>query len=167
MTMIAFSPEIIKILGDRDYWNSKYIAIPLIVIGGLIFIYNLIIQGEYYYNKTKYIFLGSVVTAVINIIANFYFIKKYGYIAAAYTTLSSYLIYIHMHYFIAKKICGFSIVPLKDIELTIVKWIVFAVYNLIFIEDICVRWITLLLIFVCYLKKVLNSKAIINIDKEK
>lgn len=44
--------------------------------------------------------------AIVNIVLNFVFIKKYGYIAAAYTTLATYFLYFLLHYLIAIKVEG-------------------------------------------------------------
>ena len=60
---------------------------------------------ELYYEKTNYITLATSVGAIINIVLNFVFIPIFGYIAAAYTTLACYLLFVFMHYFFMQKIC--------------------------------------------------------------
>lgn len=44
--------------------------------------------------------IASVFAAVINIILNYIFIPRYGYIAAAYTTLFGYFVLMILHMFI-------------------------------------------------------------------
>jgi len=51
-----------------------------------------------------------MLAAALNVVLNYIFIPRYGYIAAAYTTLATYLLYFIFHYFLAKKIHGSSLV---------------------------------------------------------
>ena len=46
----------------------------------------------------------SVLGAVVNIILNLVFIKKYGFIAAGYTTVFSYIVFCFAHYLLYKYI---------------------------------------------------------------
>ena len=48
--------------------------------------------------KTPIIAIGSCAAAGINYLLNAAFIPRYGYIAAAYTTLASYLVLMIMHF---------------------------------------------------------------------
>ena len=53
--------------------------------------------------------LASISAAGINFILNLYFIPKYGYIAAAYTTLVSFLWLMLVHMFLVYRI-GYAVV---------------------------------------------------------
>ena len=53
---------------------------------------------EYYYQKTKLIALATFISAILNLILNAIFIKFFGYCAAGYTTLVSYICLVIMHY---------------------------------------------------------------------
>ena len=48
--------------------------------------------------------VASSVGAILNIALNYVFIKAFGYIAAGYTTLICYMIYVVMHYALMRKI---------------------------------------------------------------
>lgn len=48
--------------------------------------------------------VASLIGAVLNIFLNYLFIPKVGYLAAGYTTLICYVIYVIMHYFFMKYI---------------------------------------------------------------
>ena len=54
--------------------------------------------------STKYVMYASVTGAVLNIILNAIFLPVFGYIAAAYTTLFCYIIFMLMHYLFAMKV---------------------------------------------------------------
>lgn len=99
--LILIAPEIIRFLGSKEYWGSVYCVAPIIVGGYFSFLYYIPCQVEYYYEKTQYIALGSIFAAGLNIVLNIFFIKQYGYVAAAYTTLLSYFLYFVFHYVIS------------------------------------------------------------------
>ena len=138
--LMAISPEIIYILGGSEYDSAKYVVIPMVIDGFILFVYELVSSGEYYMKKTAYIMYGTVAAAVLNVVLNYIFISKYGFIAAAYTTLFSYACYLLFHLTICKKLLGFFIVPIKWLAVFLGIVIVMAVINLLFIESILVRW---------------------------
>ncbi|MBR6450648.1 MAG: oligosaccharide flippase family protein [Fibrobacter sp.] len=98
------SPEIIKLLGTPDY-NIAIFVIPVVVLGVYFtFVYDLFASIEFFYGATKYVMYASVTGAVLNIVLNAIFIPIFGFIAAAYTTLICYIIFMLMHYVFAKKV---------------------------------------------------------------
>ena len=58
-----------------------------------------------FYEESKMITIGSILSAIINIILNVIFIKLFGYKAAAYTTLACYILLAIFHYIMMKKVC--------------------------------------------------------------
>ena len=138
--LMAISPEVMLILGGKEYESGKYVAIPMIVDAFVLFIYNTIIPSEYYMKKTSYIMFGTIIAAIINLITNFIFISRYGFIAAAYTTLFSYFIYMILHIVISYKLVHFFVVPVKWVSLFLIIITFVATVNLVFIEHIIVRW---------------------------
>ncbi|MGN0403520.1 MAG: lipopolysaccharide biosynthesis protein [Acetatifactor sp.] len=107
--VMMVSPEIIKILGAREYWESTACVIPLVLGGYFSFLYTLPVLVEYFYEKTRYIAVGTTLAAVLNVILNYIFIQRYGYIAAAYTTMVTYFLYFVFHYVLAARIHGKSL----------------------------------------------------------
>lgn len=146
--LMTVSPEMILILGGKNYEIAKYVAVPMILDAFILFIYNVIVQIEYYKKKTSYIMIGTIIAAVINIITNYYFIQMYGFIAAAYTTLFAYICYLVMHLIISHKLAGFSVLPGKWLFAFVAITAISGIFNIIFIENI---WIRLLLCVVIIL----------------
>ena len=72
------------------------------------FMYTLYVNIEQYKKKTVGMAIASVTAALINYALNALFIPKYGYIAAAYTTLFGYLVLFIIHMLIVKSL-GFMI----------------------------------------------------------
>lgn len=95
--MVLVTPEILLILGGKTYLEAKYVMPPVAAGCLLQFVYSMYVNVEQYLKKTKGMAAASMIAAVINIILNYIFIRKYGYIAAAYTTYAGYFILLIMH----------------------------------------------------------------------
>ena len=95
--LILVGPEIVKILADHRYWEGVIIIPPIVLSNYIIFGYTLYVNIEHYYKKTVHITVNTVIAAAINLALNFIFIPRYGYVAAAYTTLISYLVSFLLH----------------------------------------------------------------------
>ena len=107
-------------MSDSTYWESIYIVCPAILGVYFTFMYTIPAQIEYYLKKTKYIAIGTVVVAVVNVVANVILVPRFGYQAAVYVTVGTYILYFVFHmviaYFITSKQLPFNI---KSISLYI------------------------------------------------
>lgn len=106
LTLMAalLAPDIIRILGTKDYALATYV-IPIVVLGMYFtFIYDLFCGVEFYYGHTRYVTIASVTGAAVNIVLNALLIPVYGFIAAAYTTLISYVLFMVMHYIFMRQV---------------------------------------------------------------
>ena len=70
-------------------------------------------QIEYYYEKTAYISIGTTLAALLNVVLNWICIPKFGYVAAAYTTLVTYFLYFFIHLILAYKLSGYATINIK------------------------------------------------------
>lgn len=104
MTFMFLAPEIMRVLAPRSYHEGIYV-IPS-VIAGVFFssLYYIFANVVYYYKKPKYVMIASVGSAVINVILNAIFIPLFGYLAAGYTTMGSYILQAIIDYWAMKKI---------------------------------------------------------------
>jgi len=102
--VVGFAPELIKILASQNYYEAIYIIPPVAASSFFTFVYNICSIVEIYHEKNKNIMIGSVIAAISNIILNVVFIRKYGYLAAGYTTLFSYILLSIMHFYFLRKI---------------------------------------------------------------
>lgn len=102
--LMLFAPEVMRIMAPRQYYEAIYLIPPL--AAGIFFnyLYQLFSRIELYHEKTRMMMVGSITCAVLNLILNYIFIKGYGYMAAAYTTLFCYLYLSVMHGLIARYI---------------------------------------------------------------
>ncbi len=134
------TPELVKILGAREYWDAMYTVIPIVVSGYFMFLYTFPSSVEYYYEKTKYIALGTGLAAVINIILNSIFIQKYGYVAAAYTTLVTYFLYFIFHYIISLRIQKETVFEAGKLISYGMAAIIIGSVTLLLLEHWLIRW---------------------------
>lgn len=103
--LTSFAPEIVKILATKEYYEAIYIM-PSIAAGVFFTSYaNLYSNVAVYYKKTKYVMYPAIIAAGINLILNYVFIKLFGYMAAAYTTLFSYIVLAALQAIWSKKVC--------------------------------------------------------------
>ena len=112
----------------------------MVVDAFVLFLYNIIVPAEYYKKKTTYIMLGTMAATVINLVTNYIFITKFGYIAAAYTTLFSYICYLVLHIIISHRVIGFYVLSIKDLLIHSGIICGMAALDLIFINHLLIRW---------------------------
>lgn len=105
LTIMAFAPEIVSIMAPYDYYSAIWIIPPVSMGCFFMYCYSLFADFSFYYNKMFNIMIASIIGAIANIVLNWFFIPIYGEIAAGYTTMISYLVYICMHYFMMSWIC--------------------------------------------------------------
>jgi O-antigen/teichoic acid export membrane protein len=133
--LILFGGNILSFIADPKF-HSGINVIPPIVIGYLfygLFVYH----SNYvtYSKKTIYLTVSTLVAGILNILLNIYYIPRYGYLAAAYTTFVSYLILFVIIRIIVKYILKMKIVPIrifidKLLCLTLIMIIYYTIQNI-------------------------------------
>ena len=111
----------------------------------LLFYSQLFINVEFYFEE-KYNLVGaSILAAVVNIVLNYYGIKMFGFVAAGYTTLISYILFAGCNYLAMKGVCRKKSIDenLYDYKLLVLLFIAFAVVGFIFTALYPFRWIRL------------------------
>ena len=102
--MMLLSPELLLVMGGASYLEAKYVMIPVILGCFCQFIYTFYVNVEQFMKETVLMAVATIIAAIFNYGTNWYFIPRYGYIAAAYTTLVSYGLLMVIHYFLIRKI---------------------------------------------------------------
>lgn len=102
--VVLVAPEIIRIIAPIEYWGVEFVMAPIVSSVFFIYLYGVFSAIEHYYGKTFNIMIISVICAAFNIILNFLFIPIFGYIAAGYTTMVSYILLAFFHLFLSKRL---------------------------------------------------------------
>ena len=147
VAVMLVAPEVVLILGGKEYYESRIVVLPLLACTFFTFLYLLPSTTEYYLKKTWNIAFATSCIAVLNIILNYFFIKRFGYIAGAYTTLFCYICYFLFHYLMAKKLIGFQQFDTKIIAVLAVLLFAVLAVCYVLLDLLVVRW-TLMIIFV-------------------
>lgn len=105
LMLISFAPEIVAIFAPESYHDAIWTIPPVAMSVYFMFAYDLFAKFQFYYEKTKFIMLASVIAAVLNIALNYIFINIFGYCAAGYTTLFCYIASTVGHYLVMRQVC--------------------------------------------------------------
>ncbi|MGF7144109.1 O-antigen/teichoic acid export membrane protein [Anaerotaenia torta] len=141
----TFSAEAVYILGSKAYWDAIYIVPSAVLSMYFLFLYYFPSSIEYYEKKTKFIALGSMLAALLNIALNYVCVRKFGYEAASYVTLATYVVYFLLHVFIAGRLSKFPFDIAKMSSVILITCGVTAL-DIIFIKNILIRIAILLLV---------------------
>ncbi len=106
LALIAVAPEVVYIFAPEEYREAIWVIPPVAMSVLLMFSYDLFAKFQFYFEKTTFVMIASIIGAGLNVILNFICIKQFGYLAAGYTTLFCYIIYVTMHYIFMKKMCN-------------------------------------------------------------
>ena len=99
---VAIAPEAIRLLGGEKYLGGLNAVLPIAMGVVLEFVYTQYVIIEMHLKKTKYVSIGTGIAAIINLVLNYLLSPRYGYSAAAYTTLFSYFILLLLHHYITR-----------------------------------------------------------------
>lgn len=104
MLVVCFGPEIIRLFAAPEYFAARWVIPPVALSAYFMFLYPLFADVEFYFESNKFITAASISGAVVNVILNYLFIPAFGYVAAGYTTLSCYIMFVFGHYFFHKQV---------------------------------------------------------------
>lgn len=150
--VMALAPELIKLFATTEYYEAIWIIPPVAASVFFMFFYSLFTTIEFYYEKTFFVMIASVLGAILNIILNYFGILRIGYLVAGYTTLICYMFFGVLHYifscFVLKK-HGLKN-PFNSKSLSIISSsIIFGMICMLFIyKHLFIRYLLLLILFI-------------------
>ena len=155
--VILLAPEIISILAAKSY-SEAVLAIPPIV-GATFFQAQYLIFSNiiYFHKKSKYVMYGSVTSVILNVLLNIFFIPKFGYLAAGYTTLIGFSCQALIDYYGMRKACKTNIYNTR--VLFVLSAIIFAIsiFSIELYKHALVRYLIILvflIILILFRKKI-------------
>ncbi|MGL5434752.1 MAG: oligosaccharide flippase family protein [Lachnospiraceae bacterium] len=141
--VMLLGPEVVKILATEKYWEGIVIIPPVILANYIIFAYTLYVNIEHFHKKTLYITGNTLIAAGINLILNYLLIPRYGYVAAAYTTLVSYLVAFILHSRYANKLDP-GLYPLKTFFGPFIHIFIAVIIFYQFMDQWYIRWLVVI-----------------------
>lgn len=167
--LVWFAPEAIRILAAPQYSMATYCLVPIATSVFFFFVYTIIVDIEIYYGNNHYVAIASVIAAILNLVLNYIFIPKYGFLAAGYTTLVSYCFTMVIHCLFLKKIqknmkSTVRIIDYKNTVLLAISLILIVSIAITLYSNFVIRLLVALLvavIFVIYRNKILSAIRIL------
>lgn len=134
------APEILQIMAPEEYWSGKYMLAPLAMAFFFIFLYGIFVQVEIYYKRPKFLAINTMLAGGLNIVLNLILVPQYGALAAAYTTLISYIVSFILHYVQGKKLDR-ELLPLRNYIPGLVVCICIMICTTVLIDHWWIRWV--------------------------
>lgn len=117
--LILFAQDLGHLLASKESFTIGLHLVPILVVGLFIYsIYSFYSRLLFYSKRTFYISAITILAGIMNIVLNSIYIPQYGYVAAAYTTLASYLFLVILAAFVAVGVFKYPAPPLKQIILS-------------------------------------------------
>ncbi len=152
--ILFVSPEIIKVMADKRYWDGLVIVPYIFMAYYFNLMYSFEVNVEFYTRKTHLISIGTILGAVINVVLNIVLIPKYGYVIAAVTTvISNFSLFVFhfiiVNYLLRIRIFGirFHLVSLSYVVIATTVFMVFQNYLLMRISVLVLGTICLYSIY--------------------
>ncbi len=140
---ILLSREVFFFFASDDFLSGINL-IPIQTFGiYCIFMYQFPVNYEFFNKKTLIISLGTVFSAITNIILNFFLIPIFGMYGAAIATSASYLLLFFAHFIIVKKLKTTKrfLLPLPIVLPFVLLLFITSVIFYVFSCLIVIRWL--------------------------
>jgi O-antigen/teichoic acid export membrane protein len=99
-----FSTDFIRIITTKNYLSGA-MAVPFLIFSLIVFQSSQLTRlGIFLSKKTYLTSIFVLIAALINISLNFYFVPKYGFVGAAFTTLVAYLFLFLLSFIASQKL---------------------------------------------------------------
>ena len=141
-------PEVILILGGKQYAAAVPCLPPLITSCVFQFIYTMYVNVEFYKKKTIGVSIATMIATAVNIGLDLVILPHYpenAHVITAYTTMLGYMLLFVLHYFIVR---GMGMAHVFDIRFNILilaaTIVIAAVMNILYAHTI-LRWIIIIL----------------------
>ena len=97
------APELLSIISSPEYYSS-WRVVPLIAMAFVINGFYFSFSSIFFLEKTKYLPILTILGAVVNIILNFFLIKSYGFMGAAYASILTKIFFTIITYIVSQKL---------------------------------------------------------------
>ena len=154
--LCLLAPEIVLIIGGEKYREAVSLMPPLVLHSVVNYYNTFYINIEFYTKKTVGISVATVFSSLLNVVLNYIFINRFGFRAAAYTTLFSSLLSLMFHLYKVHRLNMLIIFDNKRNLMVLVVSFVLCFSTLFLYKSYIFRWILigfLSVICVCYILK--------------
>lgn len=150
--LLTIYPELVSIFLTKAYTSCVYVIPPLVMAMYFQITYTFLYDLEFFVKRTKIVAVASVIAAGLNVAMNFIFIPRFGFVAAAYTTLTSYFVLFVINYAFCIKINVRNIYDMKSMIFGILIVGTWGFITLGLLHNIVVRYVVLCLVSAIIIK---------------
>ncbi len=144
ISLVLFSKELVMILADKKYYSALNL-VPIIILSYVfVFFYTLYGGYAFYRKRTGLVSAATLLAGLINVGLNYWLIPKFGYMAAAYTTLVSYMLLFAFHYINARFVMKEKVIKFENIFIDFIIFIIIFLLYLAIINVISNYYILLI-----------------------
>ncbi len=97
------SPELLTIVSAPEYYQS-WKVVPLIAMAFVINGFYFSFSSIFFLEKTKYLPLLTIMGAAANIVLNYFLIKSYGFMGAAYASILTKIFFTILTYIVSQRL---------------------------------------------------------------
>lgn len=161
LSFILVGREIVRFIINEKFYDGLSIFELSVLAQYFIFLYSFSVNYEFYKKKTVWIAVGTIITAGINILLNYFFINLWGIFGAALASAISYCFLIMFHELIARVVIkGYQLSILYTIILVLASS--FITVAAIFLRDYWyIRWVIGICIMIFIIFRVIKMKKLI------
>lgn len=94
---ILLLPDVVRFFSQEDYWGCIPSALILTISVFINFMYLFSVNTEYFFQKTFYISIFTLISVIVNVILNYICIQVWGYIGAAVATVIARFVLFLLH----------------------------------------------------------------------
>lgn len=122
--VLLLAPELLSIMAPNTY-SSGLDAMPPVILSLLFLFYvQFFVAILFYYKSILSLAITSIISASVNILLNLLLLPMFGFAAAGYTTLISFILFAIGTAYFANKACkkhlGYSITKLYDLRMFVI-----------------------------------------------
>lgn len=155
------SIDVYKIMVPENYWDGCSL-LPIFTISTFfMFLYIFPSNFEFFSEKTFFLPIGTSFSMILNIVLNYFFIKKYGMVGAAITTLMTNFTLFIFHEIIANIIGREKYEKKNSIYLIAICVLLIAIFiSYIFKDNYLIRWLFAIIIALYIIFNIYKNKAL-------
>ena len=169
--VLMLVPELILILGGRQYMGAVYCLPPLITSCVFQLVYTMYVNVEFYKKQTWGVAPATIFATLINICLDLYLVPRYPeqcHVITAYTTLAGFVVLFVLHYFLVKRMNMAYIFDIKYMLIILLfTMTISGIMNLLYAHTLIRYTITFLYGLLCCYVVFVNREKILKLLKKK
>lgn len=155
--VMMMAPEVVSVLAPENYLEAIYVIPPIVV--GMFFQIHYYIYANiiYYYKKPRFVMYASLASVIFNFVVSYFSVKLWGYLAAGYAIMISYLLQATLDFLALKRVVKEPVYDMKLIFFLSVLLMVIAIISQLLFSYF---WVRLMIVFLIGFGVVYSRKKI-------